>query len=213
MFRTKSGVDFVSPLNYGFNFGTWFIYDGATGAGGDGSFHPNSKLKAGMFTDGLSRTLCLAEVKSFTPYVRNTSDPGSTYPPLAPPVTPGQVAALAAGSPSDPKLGPATNDCTGHTEWPDGRVHHAGFTTVFAPNTRVPHAVGGIEHDIDYSSRQEGSSTTVKTFAAITSRSHHHGLVGVAMMDGSVRAIDDSIGPAVWRALGTRAGSEAGTAP
>ena len=87
-------------------------------------------------------------------------------------------------------------------------MHHGGFTTVFAPNTKVPHTVNGIEHDIDYNSRQEGSSTTVKTFAAITSRSHHNGLVGVAMMDGSVRSFSDAIAPLVWRALGTRAGGE-----
>ena len=213
MARTKSGVNYVYPFNYGFNFGTWFVYDGATGAGGNGSFHPNSKFKAGMFSDGLSKTLCIAEVKTFTPYVRNTSDPGTTYPAAAPPAESSQVATLAGGSPSDPKLGPTTNDCTGHTEWPDGRVHHAGFTTVFTPNTRVLHAVSGIAYDIDYSSRQEGSSTTVKTFAAITSRSHHNGLVGVAMMDGSVSTIDDSIAADVWRAMSTRAGGEVAQVP
>jgi prepilin-type N-terminal cleavage/methylation domain-containing protein len=213
LFRTKSGVAYVYPFNYGFNFGTWFIYDGATGAGGNGSFHPNSKFKAGMFGDGLGKTLCVAEVKAFTPYVRNTADPGATYPPATPPQTPAHVAALAGGSPSDPKLGATTNDCTGHTEWPDGRVHHAGFTTVFTPNTKVPHTVGGIEHDIDYNSRQEGSSTTVRTFAAITARSHHNGLIGVAMMDGAVLTIDDSVAVDVWRALSTRAGGEAASLP
>ncbi len=207
--RTKNNAAFVYPFNYGFNFGTWFVYDGLTGAGGNGSFHPNSKFRAGMFSDGLSKTLCVAEVKAFTPYVRNTSDPGATYPPTTPPDFPAQIATLAGGSPSDPKLGATTNDCTGHTEWPDGRVHHAGFTTVFTPNTKVPHTVNGIEHDIDYNSRQEGSSTTVKTFAAITSRSHHNGLVGVAMMDGSVRTVGDDVDRTVWRALATRAGGEA----
>lgn len=211
--RTKNAVTYVHPFNYGFNFGTWFIYDPVTGGGSDGSFHPNSKFKAGMFADGLSKTLCVAEVKAFTPYVRNTADPGSTYPPAGPPVAPSQVAALAGGSPSDPKLGPTTNDCTGHTEWPDGRVHHSGFTTTFTPNTRVSFTSGGIEHDIDYSSRQEGSSATIRTFAAITARSHHNGLVGIAMMDGSVSTIDDSIAVDVWRALSTRAGGEVARVP
>jgi hypothetical protein len=77
----------------------------------------------------------------------------------------------------------------------------------------VPHTVSGIEHDIDYNSRQEGSSTTVKTFAAITSRSHHNGLVGVAMMDGSVSLIADSIALDVWRAMSTRAGGETVSVP
>jgi type II secretory pathway pseudopilin PulG len=210
MARTKSGVTYVYPFNYGFNFGTWFVYDPATGNGGNGSFHPNSKFKAGMFSDGLSKTLCVSEVKAFTPYIRNSADPESAYPASSPPDDPSVISGLTTGAASgDQKLGATTNDCTGHTEWPDGRVHHSGFTTVFTPNTKVPHTVGGIAHDIDYNSRQEGNSATAKTFAAITSRSHHNGLVGVAMMDGSVRTIDDGVNRTVWRALSTRAGGEA----
>jgi hypothetical protein len=87
-------------------------------------------------------------------------------------------------------------------------VHHSGVTTVFTPNTRVPHTAGGIEHDIDYNSRQEGSSATAKTFAAITARSHHPGRVNVAMMDSSLRSIGNDVDLSVWRGLGTRAGNE-----
>ena len=72
-FRTKDGTNYVYPTNYGFNFGTWFIYDPATGEGGNGAFHPNSHYKAKEFRDGLSKTLMVSEVKAFTPYVRNTS--------------------------------------------------------------------------------------------------------------------------------------------
>jgi prepilin-type N-terminal cleavage/methylation domain-containing protein len=206
VFRTKSGIAYVFPHTYGFNHGTWFVYDPATGAGGDGSFHPNSRFKGSAFSDGLSKTLCLSEVKAFTPYVRNVSDPGAT-----PPAGPSAVSGLTAGGES--KLGAGTNDCTGHTEWPDGRVHHAGFTAAFTPNTVVPHLSGGKTHDIDLNSRQEGSSATQRTYAAITSRSHHRGVVDAAMMDGSVTTIADSIDPAVWRALATRAGGESATAP
>jgi prepilin-type N-terminal cleavage/methylation domain-containing protein len=205
--RTKNGVPFVSPHTYGFNAGTWFVYDPASGQGGDGVFLPNSKLKPGQITDGLSKTLCVAEVKAFTPYVRNTADPGSTHPPEAPPGDPALISGLTGGG--DAKLGAATNDCTGHTEWPDGRVHHNGVTTVFTPNTRVPHAAGGMAYDIDYNSRQEGNSATVRTFAAITSRSHHGGVVIVAMLDGSTRVLEDTVDLRVWRAMGTRAGNEA----
>jgi len=204
--RTKSGVAYVMPHTYGFNAGTWFVYDPASGTGGDGVFFPNAKLKAGQISDGLTKTLCVAEVKAFTPYVRNTSDPGSTYPPASPPADPAVISGLASGG--EAKLGAATNDCTGHTEWPDGRVHHNGFTTVFAPNTKVPHTVGGIDYDIDYNSRQEGSSATARSFAAITSRSHHRGVVTIAMLDGSTRALEDAIDLRIWRAMGTRGGNE-----
>jgi prepilin-type N-terminal cleavage/methylation domain-containing protein len=207
-FRTKSGVPYVAAFNYAFNFGTWFVFDPATGRGGNGSFHPNSRFAAGRFVDGLSKTLCAAEVKAFTPYVRNTTDPGSTFPENVPPSAPTEITGLATGaSAGDIKLGPATNDCTGHTEWPDGRVHHTGFTTTFTPNTKVPYPSGGAVYDFDYNSRQEGN-TAAPTYAAITSRSSHPGIVVTAMMDGSVSTIADSIDLAVWRALGTRAGGE-----
>jgi prepilin-type N-terminal cleavage/methylation domain-containing protein/prepilin-type processing-associated H-X9-DG protein len=200
--RTNSGNPFVYPHTYGFNFGTWFVYDPTTGGGGDGVFHPNAKHRPTSITDGLSNTLGAAEVKSFTPYLRNTADPGPT-----PPASPAAVAGMAAGG--QKKLGPNTNDNTGHTEWPDGRVHHSGFTTVFTPNTRVPYADGGRDYDIDYNSRQEGSNATQKTYAAITARSHHSGgLVNVLLMDGSVRSVTRNIDLTTWRALGTRSGGE-----
>jgi prepilin-type N-terminal cleavage/methylation domain-containing protein/prepilin-type processing-associated H-X9-DG protein len=200
--RTNAGAPFVYPHNYGFNFGTWFVYDPRTGAGGNGVFYPNARQTPTGITDGLSNTLCVAEVKAFTPYMRNTADPGPVLP-----SSPAAVAALCVGGQA--KLGPATNDNTGHTEWPDGRVHHSGFTTVFTPNTVVPFIYNGANYDIDYNSRQEGNSATVPTYAAITARSYHlGGVVNVGMMDGSVRSIARSINLATWRALGTRSGGE-----
>jgi prepilin-type N-terminal cleavage/methylation domain-containing protein len=218
VFRTKarSGVEvpYVFPHTYGFNFGTWFVYDPATGQGGDGAFHPNSRFTPAKFSDGLSKTLCIAEVKAFTPYVRNTTDPGSSYPAESPPSDAALVVGLATGmSAGDTKLGPTLNDNTGHTEWPDGRVHHSGFTTTLTPNTRVPYQSGSVTYDFDLNSRQEGNSATAKTFAAITSRSHHRGLVTVAMMDGSTATIADGVNTAVWRALSTRSGGESQQLP
>jgi prepilin-type N-terminal cleavage/methylation domain-containing protein/prepilin-type processing-associated H-X9-DG protein len=213
-FRTKNGANYVYSTNYGFNFGTWFVYDPATGQGGDGAFHPNSRFKDRMFTDGLSKTLCASEVKGFTSYVRNTSDPGGTYPAAAPPADPAVIAGLASSAAADgKKLGTTTNLNTGHTEWPDGRVHHSGFTTTFRPNTVVPYSEGGLNYDIDFNSRQEGTDAAAKTFAAITSRSSHDGVVNAAMVDGSVRTVADSIDAPVWRAVGTREGREVASLP
>ena len=208
-FGTKQGYPKEGEQRSDYPGGYPMVYDPATGTGGDGAFHPNSNFRDARFSDGLSKTLCIAEVKSFTPYVRNTSEPAS-FPAGSPPSDPASISGLTSGG--DARISGTTNDCTGHTEWPDGRVHHAGFTTVFPPNTRVPHTVGGITHDFDFNSRQEGSSATQKTFAAITSRSHHKGLVTVSMLDGSTKAVNDEIDGAVWRALGTRAGGETAAA-
>ena len=201
--RTKAGTPYVYPHNYGFNAGTWQVWDPATGQGGDGVFYPNARLSPTAITDGLSNTLMAAEVKAFTPYSRNMTSPA----PEVPPATAAEVAALVAAA-ADKKMGPAVNDCTGHTEWPDGRVHHNGITTTLTPNTKVASGVAGARDEADFNSRQEGSSATLPTRAAITARSYHPGVVNAARMDGSVRAVRDSIPLAVWRAMGTRAGSE-----
>ena len=196
----STGVPRDYPANYAVNFGTWRIYDPVTGAGGDGAFHPNSTYHTGHFIDGTSNTLCAAEVKAYTPYVRNTADPGPGIP---------TDPAFAAGFTGDGCcIGPTVQQNTGQTEWADGLVQQSGFTTTFGPNIRVPYTVAGQEFDIDYVSWREGTTTTQVTYAAITSRSYHEGLVHALLMDGSARGISENVDLNVWRALGTRAGNE-----
>ncbi len=198
----SSGNPYVYPQTYGFNLGTWLVYEPASGRGGDGAFFVNSRTRPASFLDGLSNTLAAAEVKAFTSYFRNTNDPGPTVP-----SSPAAIAGFASGAQF--KLGPSTNDNTGHTEWADGRVHHSGITTVFAPNTFIPYVhTDGRTYDVDYNSQQEGRSATQPTYAAITARSYHAGIVNVLLMDGAVRAVGETVELRVWRALGTRQGGE-----
>jgi prepilin-type N-terminal cleavage/methylation domain-containing protein len=198
--RTNASGDYTHPQNYGFNHGVWLVHNPATRQGGNGAFFPNSKLGPSAFTDGLSNTLAASEVKAFTPYVRNTAGPGDVAP-----TDPAVIAALSG----DNKYGPNANDCTGHTEWCDGRVHHAGFTATFTPNTKVIKDVGGVKHDIDFNSHQEGQSATEVTYAAITARSYHGGGgVNCVLMDGSVRHVAKTVDLQLWRASATRNGGE-----
>lgn len=198
--RIKNGAPFVHPHNYGFNFGSWLVYDPAGNRPGDGLFYVNGKVKFPAVRDGLSNTICVSEVKAFTSYIRNTQDPGAE-----PPTDPNAF----LGYTGELKLGTDTNSNTGHTEWCDGRVHHSGFTTVFTPNTVVPYQYDGETYDIDVNTEKEGNSTTKVTYAAITSRSYHQGgLVNVGILDGSTRTISDTINLEAWRALGTISGGE-----
>ena len=92
-----------------------------------------------MFTDGTSNTLCAAEVKAYTPYLRNTADPGPAVP-----ASPGFAAGLTGDGCC---IGPTLQQNTGHTEWADGLCQQSGFTTTFTPNTRIPYTVGGAVYD------------------------------------------------------------------
>lgn len=190
----------VHPQNYGFNMGTWLVYDPVAGRRGDGPFYVNSRSSAANITDGLSNTMCVAEVKAFTSYIRNTADPG--------PEPPNSTDAFF-GMDGQLKLGPNIQSNTGHTEWPDGRVHHSGITTTFTPNSQVTYQYEGRTYDIDFNSVQEGRSGDQPTYAAVTARSYHAGgLINAALLDGSSRSIADSIELSVWRALSTVAGGE-----
>lgn len=188
-----SGKSNLYPTTYGFNFGTWFVYDPTTGEGGRGSFFPNSSLNTAAFIDGTSNTLCAAEVRAWTPYLRNGGPPSPNMP------TTLSAATAVAASGSQFKN-------TGHTEWPDGRVHHTGVTTTFTPNSRIDYMSGGTLLDVDYNSWQEGKNGQAgnPTYAIINSRSYHAGVVNGLLMDGSVRSFSENIDLATWRSIGLR---------
>ncbi len=194
------GRPLLYPLNYGFNMGTWFIFNPLTLESGDGAFYPNSNLPLAQFTDGTSNTLLTAEVKAWTPYTRNGGSPPEEAPDTA------EEASTLVASVADS----SNIKDTGHTEWPDGRVHHTGFTATLTPNTLVPFTLNGQIVDADYNSWQEGKNGSAgsPTYAIVTARSFHPGQVQVGLVDGSVQGMNDDIDLVTWRALATRAGDE-----
>lgn len=190
------GRALLYPTTYGFNMGTWMVFNPTTRQGGTGAFYPNSFLGLQAFRDGTSTTLMASEVHAWTPYFRNGGSPSAT-----PPTTPQEILGMIGGT---------EFKNTGHTEWPDGRVHHTGFTTALAPNTEVLYTNSSGTHNIDYNSWQEGrnGSAGQPTYASINSRSYHTGAVNTAMMDGSVHTIAETIDLNVWRGLSTRSNGE-----
>ncbi len=192
----------IYPITYGYNGGSWEFWDDANATDGDGAFGVNTRHNDGSFLDGMSNTLAFAEVKAFTPYVRNPGATNPTGPGIAPPT---DLTIYDLGDLKDDD-GFGGNGSSGHTEWVDGRVHQTGFTTAFTPNSVTPvQGVGTIVEDGDFNSCREGhSSCSDVTYAAVTSRSYHGALVNVVLMDGSVRSVADGIDINVWRNLGSR---------
>lgn len=186
------------PTSYGFCMGTWFIFNPATGQFGDGPFHPNTRFNLGAITDGTSHTMMSAEVRAWT-HTRRTGGPT----PTTVPAHLDDVEALLSQG--------AIYRANGNTEWFDGIVHHAGFTTVLTPNSSPSCSDGAnIVQPCNYNSWQEGSNGPAgqPTYAVATSRSYHEGIVMVGMLDGSVRTVGENIDLTTWRALGTRSGGE-----
>lgn len=196
-----SGKVTLYPTTYGFNYGRWFVFDPVTGKGGDGLFYPNSNIAFADATDGASNTLLAAEVKAWTVYQRN-GGPSTTTMPLT-------IADAEAIVASGVQL-----KSTGHTEWPDGRVHHSGVTVTLSPNSKVRFTSGSTTHEeTDYNSWQEGKNGGAgnPSYAIITSRSYHSGIVNIVLLDGSVRSVGENIDIGIWHALGTRDGDEVDT--
>jgi len=193
---TSNARDYIT--NYGVNHGVWKIHDPMDPDGGSGAFTCNKGFGTRAFSDGLSNTLMLAEVKGWQPYFRD----GGGNPDLP-------------ESEHDIGLSGNFQAETGHTEWTDGRAHQSGFTATFTPNSHVRDQHGDNTLDADYNSwrmRQPGDSdydASKITYAAVTSRSYHSGgVVNVAKMDGSVDSISSDINIDVWQAMATRNGEE-----
>ncbi len=194
------------PGNYAVNMGTWFMYDPLTNTGGNGAFYCNAQLTPGQFSDGLSKTLMIGEVKAFTPDVTGTSYTNATMPAMS--TTPSAITGLIPSGFSSSKLGPALQQNLGHVEWGSGRSVAVGFTTTFTPNTVVPFTdAAGNQYDVDWNNVNEGNLTGA-TFGPITARSYHPGGVNVSFMDGSTHFVANQVDWSTWQALSTRAGDE-----
>ena len=190
----KNGDPEHYPLNYAYNAGTWKVFDPNTQRAGNGAFQTGRPSRFRDVLDGLANTLAFSEVKAWTPYFRDLGQEGQMEMP--------RIAADIC------LLGGSFKTETGHTEWVDGRVHQSGFTTTFPPNHKVLCERNQADYDVDFTNMREGKNSNAITYAAVTSRSHHPGGVNSALLDGSIRFVNDSIELQLWQDLSTRAGRE-----
>jgi len=195
------------PTNYGVNLGTWLVFDPTGKTTTAGSFTVNTPFSTRVFTDGLSKTLMFSEIKMWQSVYGTISGVTATIPNNT-----GIICSLGGGA-SSIAAGLSVTSNTGHTEWGDSKVKQSGFTAAFSPQTVVscqyaPAGTGPAMFDFDLVSQTEGQSLTVPTYAAVTSRSYHAGVVNASFMDGSVRTISGTIDVSVWQALSSKAGNE-----
>lgn len=188
-------------INYATNLGSWAVWTSKATLppNGDGAFSPNRCLCSRDFTDGMSNSLAMAEVKGYTIRVVGSDNTATSSTVSTPPASPSALFSSQSLAAFD-----ATKMT--HIEWVDGKVHETGFTTTFGPNTAVTYTTGGVNYDVDFIAATE--SNLGDTYAAVTARSYHAGSVNACLMDGSVRSISSNISLVTWRALGTRSGGE-----
>jgi len=192
-------------VNYGVNRGTWFVWDAfIVGRKPDAPFAVNYGAKFGQISDGLSKTIFMAENKVRRFFIRGCT--GMIYQPNSATPEP-TIDASPASVPFYFNCAGGSIREFGHTEWNTGEVHHSGFTFAWPPNTVSPGASSGINaDDTDLVAVRELDGGP--TYAAVTARSYHPAGVNVCMGDGSVQFISNSIDRRVWRSMGTMSGGE-----
>ncbi len=178
------------PLSYGVGRGIYEIANFAGTVDGGAAFAYNRVTRERDFTDGLSNTIGMSEVKCKTPRTHDwTGIPATT------PSNPADITGAFDGS--------NFSAVNGHSEWVSGNTIHTGFTTAFGPNTKLIYNGS----DMSFSGTREAqmNSTNNVVRAAVVSRSYHTGTVSSLLMDGSVRTISENINLQTWRNLGQRA--------
>ena len=74
------------PLNYGMNRGVWFVWNPVGSINGPGAFGVNSRYTAADFSDGMSNTVGMSEIKAYQVNYKGGSaglGAGSTVPAIS----------------------------------------------------------------------------------------------------------------------------------
>jgi prepilin-type N-terminal cleavage/methylation domain-containing protein len=191
-----SGTITHQPINYGMSCGTWFQFDPVSGSTGNGAFAVNMKLRAKDFSDGLTKTVCAAEVKTYQACIRDGLNPSILNAPI-----PNNIDDVL-------NLGGSPQPNIGHTQWVNGIILHTGISHTFSPNTEIMKNINGTNYDCDFTSSRLGLTITSPTYTVFTSRSYHNSGVISVMMDSSVTFIESSIDQNLWRSMGTRSSGD-----
>jgi prepilin-type processing-associated H-X9-DG protein len=186
------GVPVLGPTNYAVCNGTGT--NGGSPWEADGAFIAKKTIRVVDIADGSSHTAMLSE---------STLGGGTESASGAPPAPLDEVYAyLAGGALSESACATATlwnfERLRGFM-WAAGEIRCASYNHYFLPNAAQADC---ITFDI------QPGPTRFTALGWRAARSRHSGGVNLALCDGSVRFVRDSVSLATWRAIATRAGGE-----
>jgi prepilin-type N-terminal cleavage/methylation domain-containing protein/prepilin-type processing-associated H-X9-DG protein len=191
------GVPTMGPTNYAVCIGS-----GATNGsapygqtwGADGMFQAANSFRLTDITDGTSNTAMMSES------ILGTGDENTNTRPNDPQT---YYAYVSFGTPLSPgNCSAATNYNNANRRgfsWATGEIRCASYNHFLTPNAAIPDCV------TNDTNPGPGQYTAVGFRGA---RSRHTGGVNLLLGDGSVRFVANSIQPAAWLAIATRAGNE-----
>ena len=198
---TVYGVNQPGPTNYVFCAGTGTKRNGQDYLGSlwytDGAFMAKVRQSFGAITDGTSNTVMISESTLGTGMESATTAPGDI-----------RTAYVYAGYTVDVLSDGA---CAAGTQWnyeyrrgfswTSGEYRCASYNHYYLPNQKDMDCIA----NENYMAGTESASTSLGFRAA---RSWHTGGVNVALLDGSVHFVSDTVALDIWRAYSTRNGGE-----
>jgi len=193
--RMQAVSELFGPTNYAGCAGSGT--GGGTPFDTDGLFFINSRIRAKHVTDGLSKTVAFSEsLLGAGPIAGRTPagiDAATGYGFVF--VTP-----LTDAACSRPFYYNFT-DLRGFS-WANGEYRTTFYNHARVPNSSTLDCLAALMNTTDLATQYAG-------YGWRAARSRHPGGVNVVMADGSGQFVSDTVDPAVWKALATRAGGEA----
>jgi prepilin-type N-terminal cleavage/methylation domain len=193
------GVTNPGSTNYAFCAGTGEAY-GSAPLGSlwntNGPFMAGKKFSLSAITDGTSNTVMLSESTLGTGIEGTSTDPKDYRTNYA---YAGSVTTLTESACASALQW--NMDYRHGYSWTTGEYRCASYNHFYVPNAKNYDCIA---NNSDYSSQTGGTP-----FGLRAARSWHTGGVNVALLDGSVHFVSDSVALSTWRAYATRSGGEA----
>lgn len=182
------------PTNYAANAGSGS--DG-TPYDTDGLFFINSQIQIKDIADGTSKTVAFSEslLGDSASTSRANVTPANAYQfIMSAPLSDASCTSTAVWNFSDPR----------GFSWANGEYRTTMYNHQFSPNDARMDCLGVLMNPGGQMDRLYAA------YGWRAARSRHPGGVNVMMADGSGQFVGDTVDPAVWKALATRAGGETG---
>jgi hypothetical protein len=182
--------------NAGNDTGQWF--ENLNTEQNNGMFVTNHAVQLQEVTDGTAHTALFSEMILGDGDDDHIDMPGDYFQIASTNTTAAEI--CTACTSVSPESGAASQFSRSGRNWCEGNYAVTRYTHILTPNMQSCVRAQGNAATLGSSANNQGG--------AITASSRHAGGVNLVMVDASLQFVSNGVDPAVWSALGSRAGAE-----